>query len=142
MMMSSASVTQHNSMSRVRENILEPIDPGRLAAESDLTAYEVFIQLKRSDPHVHAGSLDAPDDEIALQFAREHYARDQQCVHIWVVPRSAIISTDYDKDLVWRHTDQSYRLAKGYAGVLKKWQQFRKKKDIDEYQKSDLKEGF
>lgn len=129
-------------LSKVRANIPDRDDAGALVPERDLKAYEVFIQLKRSDPHVHAGSLDAPDDEVALQFAREHYARDQQCVHIWVVPRSAVISTDYDKDLVWRNTDQSYRLAKGYAGVLKKWQQFRKKKDIDEYQKSDLKEGF
>ncbi|HEY3242894.1 MAG TPA: phenylacetic acid degradation protein [Phycisphaerae bacterium] len=129
-------------LSRIRANIPDKSAEPALPAEPELKAYEVFIQLKRSEPHVHAGSLDAPDDEVALEFAREHYARDQQCVHIWVVPRAAIVATDYDKDLVWRNTDQSYRLARGYQDVRKKWEKFRKKKDVDEYQKLDLKEGF
>jgi ring-1,2-phenylacetyl-CoA epoxidase subunit PaaB len=129
-------------LSRARANIPDKSAEPALPVEPELRPYEVFIQLKRADPHVHAGSLDAPDDEVALQFAREHYARDQQCVHIWVVPRSAIISTNYDEDLVWRLTDQSYRLARGYQDVRKKWERFRKKKDVDEYQKLDLKEGF
>lgn len=130
------------ALSSKRANLPDYAGVSAVPSERDLQAYEVFIQLRRCDPHVHAGSLDAPDDEVALQFAREHYARDQQCVHIWVVPRSAIVSTNYDEDLVWRLTDQSYRLARGYQDVRKKWEHFRRKRDVDEYQKEDLKDGF
>jgi ring-1,2-phenylacetyl-CoA epoxidase subunit PaaB len=117
--------------------------PGELARPGvpDAQPFEVFIQLQRGKPHVHAGTVDAVDATMALQFAREHYGRDQPCVHIWVCPRQAMLGTDYDKDLVWRLTDQSYRLARGYQ-VRKRWEQFRAKKDVDEYEKGDLKEAF
>lgn len=110
-------------------------------SEHDLKAYEVFVQLERGKPHAHAGSVDAADDEMALLFAREHYGRDQECVQVWVVPRSAIIRTDYDKDLVFRLTDQSYRFAKGY-NVGAKWRELRESKAVSEYEKEDIKEHF
>jgi phenylacetate-CoA oxygenase PaaH subunit len=129
-------------LSRLRERVQVPReDNANLPQEKDAKPFEVFIQLQRGKPHVHAGTLDAVDSAQALQYAREHYARDQQCVHIWVCPRDAMVGTDYDKDLVWRLTDQSYRLARGYQ-VRKKWEQFRAKRDIDEYEKGDLKEAF
>jgi phenylacetate-CoA oxygenase PaaH subunit len=109
--------------------------------ERDAKPFEVFIQLQRGKPHVHAGTVDAVDPAMAMQYAREHYGRDQPCVHIWVCPREAMVGTDYEKDLVWRLTDQSYRLARGYQ-VRKKWEQFRTKKAIEEYEKGDLKEAF
>lgn len=129
-------------MSKVRENI--PLKPAELEspAEGDLRAYEVFIQLERGKPHVYAGGLDAPDDDMALLFAREHYGRDQPCVQVWVVPRDAIRRTNYDEDVVFRLSDQSYRQARGYADVRKKWESFRARKAVDEYQKDDLKEAF
>ncbi len=108
--------------------------------EGDLRAYEVFTQLERGRPHVYAGSVDAADGEMALRFAREHYGRDQPCVQIWVVPREAILATDHD-EVVWRLSDQSYRQAKGYE-VGAKWQEFRQKRDYDEYKKDDLREAF
>lgn len=131
------------SLSNIRNRV--PETTGALSApeEGDFSAYEVFIQLRRGDRHLHAGSVDAPDDEIALQFAREHYGQDQECVNMWVVPRSAIIATNYQTDLIWRYTDQGYRLARGYAAeVRRKWAQFRESKDIDKYQAEDLKESF
>ncbi|TWT43721.1 1,2-phenylacetyl-CoA epoxidase, subunit B [Phycisphaerae bacterium RAS1] len=129
-------------MSKIRENV--PLKASELEspAEGDLKAYEVFIQLERGKPHVHAGGLDAPDDEMALLFAREHYGRDQPCVQVWVVPRDAIRRTNYDEDVVFRLSDQSYRQAKGYLDVRKKWETFRARKAVDEYQKDDLKEAF
>jgi phenylacetate-CoA oxygenase PaaH subunit len=110
-------------------------------AEGDAKPFEVFVQLQRGKPHTHAGTVDAVDAAMALQYAREHYGRDQPCVHIWVCPRDAIVGTNYDTDVIWRSTDQSYRLARGYQ-VRKKWEQFRAKKDIEEYEKGDLKESF
>jgi phenylacetate-CoA oxygenase PaaH subunit len=131
------------TLSRLRDKLKLPQDTDKLAApaEGDAKPYEVFVQLQRGKPHMHAGTVDAVDGAMALQFAREHYGRDQPCVHIWVCPRDAMLSTDYDKDIIWRLTDQSYRLARGYQ-VRKKWEQFRAKKDIDEYEKGDLKEAF
>ena len=111
--------------------------------EADPKPYEVFLQLTRGQPHAHAGTVDAVDDTMALEFARKHYGRDQECVHMWVVPREAIISTGYDNDLLWPLTDQDYRLARGYAAdVRRKWEQFRTAKDVDDYQREDLKDTF
>ena len=62
--------------------------------------------------------------------------------NIWAIPCSEIASTD-DDDLIWRYTDQTYRLARGYSkDVREKWEHLRARKDIDEYEKDDLKETF
>ncbi len=129
-------------MSRLRDQLQLPKD-GELKSPptGDAKPYEVFIQLVRSKPHVHAGTVDAVDDEMALQFAREHYGQDQACVHIWVVPRAAMLGTNYDTDVITRHTDRSYKYARGYS-VRKKWEQFRTKEAVTEYEKGDLKEMY
>ncbi len=129
------------SLAKFRTNV--PIGEGEIAsaAEGDLKPYEVFIQIERGRPHAHAGSVDAADDQMALLFAREHYGRDQECAQIWVVPRAAIVRTDYEKDLVFRLSDQNYRFAKGY-NVGEKWRQFMSQKEYDTYKKEDIREHF
>lgn len=129
-------------MSRLRDQLDLPKE-GELTIppEADSKPFEVFVQLQRGKPHVHAGTLDAVDAAMALQFAREHYGQDQACVHIWVVPRAAMTGTDYDHDVITRYTDRSYRYARSYQ-VRKRWQQFRSKEDVTEYEKGDLKEAF
>ena len=130
-------------MSKIREH--PPDANGEMTSpkEGDLEAFAVFTQLQRGDPHIYAGCVDAADAKMALQFAREHYGQDQPCVNIWVVPKQAIAATEYDKDLIWRFTDQTYRLARGYAkGVREKWEKIRAKNDLDDYEKEDLKEMF
>jgi len=128
-------------LSKTRAEIPDYPQPDLEADGSDLKAYEVFVQLERGKPHTHCGSVDAPDDQMALLFAREHFGRDQACVQVWVTPRAAITRTDYEKDLVFRLSDQSYRFAKGY-NVGAKWRKFRAQRDYDEYKKDDLKEHF
>ncbi len=130
------------AVSKIRETPIAAQGDLTAAVEGDALPYEVFVQLTRGTPHLHAGTVDAPDEELAMRYAREHYGRDQECVHLWVVPRSAILSTDYDHDLVWRHSDQTYRLARGYKQVRQKWLRFRDKSDLDEYQRDDLKQAF
>jgi ring-1,2-phenylacetyl-CoA epoxidase subunit PaaB len=129
-------------VSRLRDRLNLPAE-GELpsAPEGDAQPFEVFVQLERGKPHVHAGTLDAVDADMALQFAREHYGQDQMCVHIWVVPRSAMMGTDYERDVIWRSTDRSYKYARGYL-VHDRWRQFRTKRDVQEYEKEDLKEMF
>jgi 1,2-phenylacetyl-CoA epoxidase PaaB subunit len=198
-------------MSKLREHV--EIKEGELEspAEGDLSPYVVFTQLTDGGPFIYAGWLDARDDAMAIQFAREHYGRDQKCTavlaiarrdiagteaefapssekgaerdfqvfiqadsgdpyvsggkvkaassaealekarrdtadvkpdSIWVVPRDRIIATDED-DLVWRLTDQSYRMARGYSSEVRaKWEKIRARPDLEEYEKEDLKEAF
>lgn len=201
-------------MSKIREQIETSINEHDLEApaERDLRAYVVFTQLKKGGPYIYAGWLDAPDDEIAKDYAKQHYGRDQKATaiwtvarenvfctepelaphdndtasgefqiftqkvdadawisgetinannprealekakqsvdnrkelhSIWVVPNSAIIPTD-DDELVWRYSDQSYRLARGYSKEVRdKWEKIRAQQDIEEYEKEDLKEAF
>lgn len=130
-------------MSNIREQSHPSNGDLTSPAEGDLKPYVVFTQLNRGDPHMYAGCVDAADQQMALQFAREHYGQDQKCVNIWVVPKEAVTATNYDTDLIWRHTDQTYRLARGYSKPVKdKWRKLRRAEDLKEYEKDDLKETF
>ncbi len=77
--------------------------------------FEVFHQQARGEPHVHVGSIHAPDAEMALLLAKEQYSRRQACVSLWVVPVETITATKYeDDDIFDRATDKSYRESWGY----------------------------
>ncbi len=77
--------------------------------------FEVFHQQARGEPHVHVGSIHAPDAEMALILAKEQYSRRQACVNLWVVPVEAILPTAYENDDIFeRGTDKSYRESWGY----------------------------
>ncbi|HZD58410.1 MAG TPA: hypothetical protein VE136_16880 [Anaerolineales bacterium] len=54
--------------------------------------YQVFLQEKANAPHQDAGSVHAPDSEIALQNARDVFVRRPECVSLWVVPIAEIFS--------------------------------------------------
>jgi phenylacetate-CoA oxygenase PaaH subunit len=129
-------------VSKLRQNI--PIATGELTvpATGDLRTFEVFTQLQKGKPPVYAGTVEAVDSAMALQFGREHYGRDQPCVQVWVAPREAFLCSDHDHDVVWRLSDQSYRQARGYLHVRKKWEQFRSAEAISKYAREDLKEAY
>ena len=77
--------------------------------------FEVFHQSTRGEPHVHVGSVHAPDAETAVLLAKEQFSRRQACVNIWVVPADAVTATSYeDADMFQHGTDKSYREAFGY----------------------------
>jgi ring-1,2-phenylacetyl-CoA epoxidase subunit PaaB len=87
--------------------------------------WEVFTQPKTGAPHVHAGSLHAPDEETALQNARDVYTRRGEAVSLWVVPAEAIVASspsdngpffDPGNDKVYRHP-QFYSTPKGVRNV-------------------------
>ena len=54
--------------------------------------YEVFVQERASRPHQNAGSVHAPDPEMALQNARDLFVRRPQCLSLWVAPAEAILA--------------------------------------------------
>ena len=83
--------------------------------------WEVFVQEKSGAAHEHAGSVRAPDSELALQNARDVYARRWPPISIWVVPAESIVATvpddnepffDPANDKVYRHP-QFYTVPRG-----------------------------
>ena len=56
--------------------------------------WEVFVRPRRGLSHTHAGSLHAPDAAMALRNARDLYTRRQEGVSVWVVPATAIVTSD------------------------------------------------
>jgi len=78
----------------------------------DWPLYEVFIRSANGLHHKHAGSLHAPDAEVALQNARDVYCRRQEGVSLWVVESKHITASDPGdqealfepaKDKIYRH---------------------------------------
>lgn len=55
--------------------------------------WEIFYQPKNGEPFEHAGSLHAADAEMALQNARDAYARRNEGITIWVVPSDQITAS-------------------------------------------------
>ncbi len=74
--------------------------------------WEVFTQKKSGLPFEHAGSVHAPDREMALQNARDVYSRRNEATCIWVVLTDNIVSSspedvssffDPSNDKIYRH---------------------------------------
>ena len=76
--------------------------------------FEVFRQDRRGQPFEHAGSLVAPDAELAAHYAREMAGRRQESTRIWVVPRTAETVLD-DPDLLQPPLDRSFKKPGGYV---------------------------
>jgi ring-1,2-phenylacetyl-CoA epoxidase subunit PaaB len=55
--------------------------------------WEVFVQMKSGKPHEHVGNVHATDSEMAVQNARDVYARRDKPNSIWVVPSEMISAT-------------------------------------------------
>jgi ring-1,2-phenylacetyl-CoA epoxidase subunit PaaB len=56
--------------------------------------YEVFLKPDGKDGFAHAGSLEAPDDELAEVYARETYVRRGEGAQAWVVRREHILTLE------------------------------------------------
>lgn len=101
-----------------------------------------FTQKKAGDLFLEAGEINAETSGAAINAARSAKPQAKKAHGVWVVPRDEIVSTRSD-DLIWRYTDQTYRLARGYTKEVKeKWKRFRAEEALREYEKEDLKEEF
>jgi ring-1,2-phenylacetyl-CoA epoxidase subunit PaaB len=77
-----------------------------MSTTQDWPLYEVFIRSKQGLSHVHAGSLHAADEQMALENARDVYTRRSEGTSIWVVESSAITaSAPEDKDAMFEPAD-------------------------------------
>ena len=92
---------------------------------AELPLWEVFTQPPNGAPHEHAGSVHAPDAEMALMNARDVYARRGNVVSIWVVPTNMITASvsmdngaffDPMNDKAYRHP-QFYKSPKGVRNL-------------------------
>jgi ring-1,2-phenylacetyl-CoA epoxidase subunit PaaB len=73
--------------------------------------WEVFRQERKGQPFVHGGSFHAPDKAFADAYAREFYARRQESVSLWIVPRGEITEIGEFPD----EFDLKYRRVDGYS---------------------------
>ena len=63
-----------------------------MAHDTQFPRFEVFEQERPGQPHRSAGSLHAPDLEMALLNARDVFVRRPACHSLWVAPASAVYS--------------------------------------------------
>ena len=94
--------------------------------ETGGAVYEVFRREEEGEAFRHAGSLIAPDGELARQYARDIYGRRHESVSLWVVPRSAILEVR-DPDLLAYQLDRTYREGVGYRVTVEKRKALRAK---------------
>ena len=59
-----------------------------------MPTYEVFLRSDGRGGFAHAGSLQAPDDEMATLYARETYVRRGEGTNAWVVNRDHVLTVD------------------------------------------------
>ena len=83
----------------------------------DWPLWEVFIRTKGGLSHRHAGSIHAPDAELAIRHARDTYTRRQEGVSLWVVRSAEIVASDPDEagELFEPAADKIYRHPTFYA---------------------------
>ena len=65
-------------------------------SSADWPLWEVFVRAKRGVSHVHAGTVHAPDAELALQNARDLFTRRSEGISLWVVKSADITASDPD----------------------------------------------
>ncbi|MBD0339315.1 MAG: phenylacetic acid degradation protein PaaB [Thermoleophilia bacterium] len=73
--------------------------------------WEVFRQERKGQAFAHAGSLQAPDQAFAEEYAREFYGRRAESQALWVVPRDAVLEIDDFVD----ELERNYHRVDGYS---------------------------
>ncbi len=95
-----------------------------------MPVFEVFGQEEPGGQFVHAGNVSAPDIDFALQYARNSFARREEAVRLWVVPREAIHELA-DLDLLQPPCDHRYRQGRYYRATTEKRRRVRAKAAIE-----------
>jgi ring-1,2-phenylacetyl-CoA epoxidase subunit PaaB len=88
-------------------------------SDTQWDTYEVFHQKKRGEPHIHVGAVHAPDAQVALQYARDQFARRLSCVSLWVARTQDISTTDYQDQDFFAQLNKDYRDPKSFGAPEK-----------------------
>ncbi len=91
-----------------------------------METYEVFRRSGHKEPFEHAGSVIAPDPEMALLMGKECFLRRREGSRLWVVRRSDVHSLE-DASLLELAADKSYRFASDYRDVVAKRERARRR---------------
>lgn len=77
----------------------------------DWPLWEVFIRSRGGLDHRHAGSVHAPDAQMALRHARDTYTRRLEGVSLWVVKSTDIVASDpaHAEEMFEPAADKVYR---------------------------------
>lgn len=67
----------------------------------------MFLRKGGKEEFRHAGSLEAPDDELAVLLARESYVRRAEGDEMWLVDRDHLVVVD--PDLIAPNADKPHR---------------------------------
>lgn len=84
-----------------------------------MQVFEVFRQEEEGQAMRQVGNVDAPDEALALQYAREVYSRRGEATRLWVVPRAAIVEI-VDEDFLHPVVDRTYKMGEGYRVTVAK----------------------
>jgi 1,2-phenylacetyl-CoA epoxidase PaaB subunit len=104
--------------------------------------FAIVTQKKAGDLFLEAGTVESDSPQHAIDEARKSNRMAQHAHCVWAVAVPGILKTA-ESELIWRNTDQSYRLARGYGREVRaKWIAFRDEKKLAEYEKDDLAEAF
>ena len=107
---------------------------------SDAGERRAWVVFRQNDPGGLFSSVDSVEAESPA--AAVEASAQANANAIWVAPQSEVIESDPDA-VIWRYTDQSYRLARGYGKLVRqKWEAVRAERAINEYEKEDIKESF
>lgn len=81
--------------------------------------YEVFRQEREGETMVHVGNVEAPNYDLATQYAREVYSRRGEATRLWLVPRAAIAEIG-DADFLRPPIERTYRMGEAYRVTVQK----------------------
>ena len=84
-----------------------------------MEVWEVFQQKNHHEPFVHVGSVQAPDPEMAMGYAKECFFRRGEGKNLWVTKRTDVHELP-DPHFLDQITDKSYRYPEAYRGVVGK----------------------
>ncbi|MDG2210715.1 MAG: 1,2-phenylacetyl-CoA epoxidase subunit B [Acidimicrobiales bacterium] len=90
--------------------------------------YEVFLKADGKEEFRHAGSIEAPTDELALVLARENYARRAEGTRMWVVDRKNICVSE--EGFIDANLNKSHRHNDGER--VAKWRKSQRNKKSDD----------
>lgn len=114
-----------------------------LAVDGKQDTYELFVQWESGDRHIHIGTVEASNGQDAKSKCESQFLDNKPFFSVWSISASDLTVIDEKDNLIWRTTDQTYRLASGYSRVVrKKWDAIREAEAVDAYQEEDLKDTF
>lgn len=80
-------------MSKIRERQFKFDSELPPPNDGAINSYIVYTCRKDGSPHRYAGYLNAPDIDLAIEYACEHYGQDEECVNIWIHDAKELVET-------------------------------------------------